>query len=339
MKSGKQKYDIVIPWVDGGDPEWLKEKNHYACLEGKATTTDNSETRFRDWDTIRYFFRSIEKNMPWVNKVHFITWGHLPEWMNPECKKLNIVNHRDYIPEKYLPTFSSHTIELNIHRIKGLSQQFIYFNDDIVVLQKTKEEDFFRNGLPCDFGILTPLLSSHRFSVQDTGLTDIEIINDHFKKKDVIGRNPFKWFNLCYGAHVFKTMTMMPYPIFSNFYGRHVCNSFDKRTFEEVWEKEAVILDSTSMHKFRTRRDVNQWLIRDWQLASGKFAPISPERGRYYALKNDNSKIIRDIVNRRCKVICINDNGVEEIVDFEKSKREIIQALDTVFPDKSSFEL
>ena len=61
MKSGKQKYDIVIPWVDGGDPEWLKEKNHYACLEGKATTTDNSETRFRDWDTIRYFFRDSSR--------------------------------------------------------------------------------------------------------------------------------------------------------------------------------------------------------------------------------------------------------------------------------------
>ena len=122
-----EKIDFVIPWVDGSDPEWLAEKRIY-----KPDMPDDA-VRYRDWDILRYWFRGVEKYAPWVNKIHFITWGHLPEWMNPECKKLNIVNHRDYIPEKYLPTFSSHTIELNIHRIKGLSQQFIYFNDDTIL--------------------------------------------------------------------------------------------------------------------------------------------------------------------------------------------------------------
>ena len=90
------KIDFVIPWVDGGDPEWLKQKNEYS---GKKTSEEDArDIRFRDWDTLKYWFRGVEKFAPWVNKIHFITWGHLPEWMNTENPKLHIVNHKDYIP-------------------------------------------------------------------------------------------------------------------------------------------------------------------------------------------------------------------------------------------------
>ena len=63
---------------------------------------------------LKYWFRAVEAYAPWVGQVHFITWGHLPEWLNTQCPKLHIVNHEDYIPEKYLPTFSANPIELNI---------------------------------------------------------------------------------------------------------------------------------------------------------------------------------------------------------------------------------
>ena len=124
-----QDIDLVIPWVDGNDVEWKKEKDK--CLEAG----DGRVNRYRDWDNLRYVFRGIEKYMPWIRKIHFVTWGHLPEWLNVEHPKLNIVKHQDYIPEKYLPTFSSHTIEMNLHRIKGLAEQFIYTNDDIFFLK------------------------------------------------------------------------------------------------------------------------------------------------------------------------------------------------------------
>ena len=117
--------DIVIPWVDGADPEWMKEKNKKAEELNGAFAADCSDKRFRDWGIIRYLFRSIDLYASWVNKVHFVTWGHLPKWMNPNAPKLHIVNHRDFIPQQYLPTFSSHTIELNMHRIPGLAEHFI----------------------------------------------------------------------------------------------------------------------------------------------------------------------------------------------------------------------
>ena len=150
--------DIVIPWVDSNDPKWRLEKEKCSpSQKGEAAAVDDSDARYRDWDTVKYLFRSIEMYMPWVNKVFFITYGHLPSWMNKNCEKLRIINHRDYIPDEYLPTFCSHTIELNIHRITDLSEHFIYLNDDILALRRMEEEDFFLKGLPRDYAILNPI--------------------------------------------------------------------------------------------------------------------------------------------------------------------------------------
>ena len=291
--------DFVIPWVDGSDPEWKKERDYYASLEGIKSVIDDSETRYRDWDTLKYLLRSIEKNTPWVHKVHLITCGHLPKWLNVNAEKLNIVNHKEYIPEDYLPTFSSHTIELNMHRIKGLSRRFVYFNDDLLILSKMARTDFFKNGLPRDYAILNVISSSHRGSVMDTALSDIEIINDHFDKNKTIKKNLTKWINPIYGKNLFRTFLLMPWPIFTNIHVAHICNPYLKKTFEKVWEEEYEVLDSTCRHKFRTRRDVNQWLMREWQLCEGDFIPAPSDTGRLFSIKNDNSDIKKAIEKRK----------------------------------------
>jgi len=166
----------------------------------------------------------------------------------------------------------------------------------------------------------------------------VEIINDHFNCKDVIKQSPLKWFNYKYGINTIRTVLMLPYSRFSSFYGNHVCNSFLKSTFEEVWKNENDVLRNTCIHKFRTRRDVNQWLVREWQLASSCFYPISPKRGRYITIKNNNDELFRCISKKEAKVLCINDNGQEPIKDFEKCRAEILNALDATFPEKSIFE-
>ena len=105
----EHKIDFVITWVDNSDPEWRERCLRYAKEEGRSITI--SSERYRDWDNLRYWFRGVETFAPWVNKVHFITCGHLPKWLNPQAEKLNIVKHSDYMDERYLPTFSSHPIE------------------------------------------------------------------------------------------------------------------------------------------------------------------------------------------------------------------------------------
>ena len=106
------------------------------------------DARYRDWETLRYWFRGVEKFAPWVNKIYFVTCGHVPSWLNLDADKLVHVKHSDYIPEEYLPTFSSHPIELNVNRIRGLSEHFVYFNDDTFLCRSIPKEIFYRDGKP-----------------------------------------------------------------------------------------------------------------------------------------------------------------------------------------------
>ena len=78
-----EKIDFVVPWVDSNDPEWIALYNHY---RPEKPIKDNS--RFRDWDIFRYWFRAVERYAPWVNKVFLITNGKFPDWINPDCTKL-----------------------------------------------------------------------------------------------------------------------------------------------------------------------------------------------------------------------------------------------------------
>ncbi len=126
--------DLVIAWVDGSDPAWLAEKRRFQSGEdGDGDVV----CRFRDWGLLPYWFRAAERFAPWARRIHFVTWGHLPPFLNLTAPKLHIVRHEEYLPAEYRPTFSSHVIEMNLHRIEGLSEHFVYFNDDMFLLQPT----------------------------------------------------------------------------------------------------------------------------------------------------------------------------------------------------------
>ena len=98
--SGKVEIDFVVTWVNGNDPEWQKEKTYWLKAEHQTDkNNDAGETRYRDWDNLRYWFRAVVKYAPWVNRVHLITCGHIPEWLNTEAPKLNLVRYEDYVPQ------------------------------------------------------------------------------------------------------------------------------------------------------------------------------------------------------------------------------------------------
>src|SRR5699024_2296505 len=270
------KIDFVIPWVDGADPEWQKEKQKY----DKKMNVDNRSIRYRDLDNLVYWFRGVETFAPWVNKIHFITCGHVPSWLNTNHHKINIVRHEDYIPEEYLPTFSTRPIELNLHRIKGLTDHFVYFNDDMFIIKPVKKNDFFKQGLPRDTGVLVPMMSLFRNSTMPNVATVMEVINTTYSKQEMFKKDLFKWINPLYGKFLIRTLTMLPYKQFSGFLNLHIPNSYLKNTFEEIWKDEHDILDTTCKNKFRTAKDVNQQLPKYKQLVEGNFKPRSPFIGK-----------------------------------------------------------
>ncbi len=330
--------DIVIPWVDGADPAWRKERDRYLSGPAKDSLSDESEARFRDEGTLKYLLRSIERFMPWAGTIHFVTWGHTPEWMKTDAQGLHIVNHRDYIPEKYLPTFSSHTIELNMHRIPDLAERFIYFNDDLLVLRPTAKEDFFKNGLPRDFAVETALIGRYHRSIAGVALGNMEVLNAHFSKRKVQKANLSKWFSPCYGKEQLKTLLLRAWPQFSDLSYYHTANAFLKSTFEEVWNAAGSELDETCSHRFRQMNDINQWIMRDWQLLSGRFIPKSPKGGKNYNLGSELPQIRKAIEERRYQMICINDVNYETIDNYEQTVQTLQEVLETFLPEKSRFE-
>ena len=333
--SSTEEIDIVIPWVDGSDPEWQAERDLYATESDKRDAGKASDQRYRSWDNLQYVFRGIEEFAPWVRTVHFITWGHLPEWLDTSNSKLHIVKHKDYIPSSYLPTFSSHTIELNMHRIEGLAQHFIYFNDDMFLLKPTVPEDFFMDGLPCDSAAMNAV-SIPPYSTMCPPLYNAQVINRHFAKKQILKGNGTKWYSLKYPSFSVRTLLLRPWPRVTGFGEPHVPIGYDKRTLETLWEVEYDVLDKTCSHKFREATDVNQWLFRDWQLASGQFHPRKASFGKRFN-EPVTQAIVDHIVSQKSTLLCVNDDATPET--FEKEKALLIAAFDKILPNKSSFEL
>lgn len=332
--------DIVIPWVDGQDMRWINEKNEYLQKAGRLQKDCANDGRYRPNIDLKYWFRSIEKCMPWIRYIFFVTYGQIPEFLNVNHPKLRIVQHKDYIPEEYLPTFNSNTIEMNLFRITELSENFILFNDDVLPLEYFNEEYFFKNGLACDEAverIFAPKMNENLInSVTYCQLNNMAIINKHFDKRTVQKKFFKKWFNLKYGKDIWRNIFLAYYYDFDMFTNWHLANSMKKSTFKKVWDIEPELCDQASKNKFRNYSDISQYLVRAWQLCEGEFFPRKT-KGKNYILSDENYKSIADDIKRKkYAMICLNDSPFIE--KYEEVKRYIEEVLDSIFPEKCSFE-
>lgn len=335
--------DFVITWVDGGDPAWRKQKNEYERIEkGSAedlSAIDSRDERYRDYGLLRYWFRAVEKYAPWVRKIHFVTWGHLPEWLDTSCPKLQIDCHEDFIPKEFLPTFNCNPIELNLHRIKDLSENFVYFNDDIYLTSPVDESYFFRDGLPRDMLAFQPVVANPANPVMShLFLNNTLILAKYFDKRGNVRTQPGKYFKIGYPPmYFFYNLLELAFPKFTGFYTVHGPVPFCKKSFSELWEKEEAALRETSMHRFRSKDDLTDYLVRDWQKLSGNFSPANLQKDfSYFELSDDNSALCDALRKRRKKIICIND--ANEKLDFERTKAELTAVFEEILPEKSSFE-
>ena len=331
--------DIVVTWVDGNDPAWRAEKAKYSV---EADDINDDASRYRDWDTFRYWFRAVEKYAPWVNKVYLVTWGHVPKWLNLKCSKLCVVRHEDFIPEDYLPTFNSHTIEWNLWRIPGLSEHFIYFNDDMFITRAVKKTDFFSGELPRYCAIALPLraiapMNAHRHA----RLNGYGIFNSNYNITQCIDEHPEKWFNYQYGSDVKYNVRAYEDGFVSGLFFSHLGVPFRKSTFQEFCERFSDEVGATCRRKFRTPHDIMHQAVQMMEMYRGTFAPV----GRwyygvpFYHIDIDVDKEIDAILKRKYRIICMNDHEGLVPDEFSAVQRRIIAALDEVLPEKSGFEL
>lgn len=326
--------DFVVLWVDCNDPKWQKEKNKYSGIKD----VDNSIVRYQDWENLKYWFRSVEKYAPWVNRVHLVTNGQVPEWINTECPKLNLVKHSDYMPETALPTFNSCAIEVGMHNIPGLAEQFVFFNDDMFLTKPIKPEYYYKNGVPVDMCgfIRSPQTSTENvfsFLIKN----NIDVVYKYFDKKQIVLKGFFKWFRPWYGKTFLRSLYYAMHKDRVGFVIPHLSTPYLREEFKTVWEHEEDKLIATQHNRFRSKTDLTDLIFRNWRMSAGNYIPRN-SRGKYYTVNNEKTaqKIVKSIMKNKYPEICINEVCSGET--FERVKLIINNTFAKKLPKKSMFE-
>lgn len=293
--------DIVIPFLNPMIQSWQNEYKKYANENGYKT-----QNRFRDWGALKYWFRGVEQNCPWINNVFLIVFDNeqIPEWLNTLNSKLKIIIHKDYIPEEFLPTFNTVTIEMFIHKIPGLSENFIYSNDDMYFLKNISEDMFFKNNKP-----VSPL-QSLRIGKRPLIEGIDYILNNNIECIESIIGTPYN----CDHPHFVIPM--------------------NKSFMEFIWYKcKKRLLDSFKYSHFRNNYNIGFWLFDDMQrITKHAITNINIFKNSLY-FGNSNGNF------NKCNnkdIICFNDLDSQK--NFEKVKKEFLLFLDKKLPYKSSFE-
>lgn len=329
---GKDNFpiDIILPWVDDSDEHWREKKNKYF----PDNDLENAQ-RYRDFGTLKYVLRSIDRNAPYIRKIFLLTDNQIPEWLDTNNNKIEIVDHKQFISPQNLPTFNSNAIELNSYKIKNLSEHFIVFNDDTLILKKTKPIDFFsKRGVPRDFAVQFVFMPSDDFA--HIGINNVILINKQFDKHEWVKKNYKKIFSLKNGLIMnLMNLTLLPLPKITRFFDPHIPLAYTKTNFKKAAEIFEQSFESTSAHKKRCNTDISHWTVRYYQLMTGKFVPRSPKFGKYLTIQ-DTDGFKKAIKKKHVKTVVLNDKvrDNQDMLNAQNTLRE----LNDLFPNKSVYE-
>ncbi|MGC6456477.1 MAG: Stealth CR1 domain-containing protein [Coraliomargaritaceae bacterium] len=134
------KIDVVFTWVDPENEEWQQAKEKAKIKDkrfrDKMYVHAFSQSRFNsNLEELKYALRSIERHMLLsVRKIFLVTNnGSVPDFIDAHRSTdppLKIIDYRDLLGRE---TFCSRSIESVLHKIEGLTEYFLYFNDDMIL--------------------------------------------------------------------------------------------------------------------------------------------------------------------------------------------------------------
>lgn len=139
--------DLVYTWVDGTDPAWAAKR---ASTLGQSYHAEaSSAARYLSRNELRYSIRSAFLFAPWLRNIYIVTDEQRPPWLSESDNRVRVVSHREIFSDPtWLPTYNSHAIETQLHHIDGLSEHFLYLNDDMFFGRPVTPNAFFlSNGI------------------------------------------------------------------------------------------------------------------------------------------------------------------------------------------------
>lgn len=228
----REPIDVVYTWVDGDDPAWRAEFEHWRSIDRPEQRGDHAahDSRYASRDELRYSLRSLWANAGWVRHVYVVTAGQVPEWLRGD-ERLTIVPHHSIFPAEWLPTFNSHSIESRLHHIDGLAEHFVYFNDDMFLGRPLASTRFFTpNGLSRYFE------SEARVPVNSAGGPDLAVDTAARRGQQII-ENEF-------GVTITHKLHHAPYAL-------------RRSVMAEVEERFSDVVSATSRRRFRHPDDLS----------------------------------------------------------------------------------
>ena len=335
--------DFVVTWVDSSDPAWQASFEKYFTGE----VTNRIRNRYRQADMLQYWFRAVEKFAPWVNHIYLVTSGQTPEALPslerlPVWQKVTIVHHEDFMPHDILPTFSSIAIEMYLHRIPGLSEQFVYFNDDMFITNPVTPEYYFREGLPVVHNQEKPIPLPRLNEIIGYGASlreycNVAVINKHFDRREVYRQSlELDGIDRWHGPHLFDEERryyerMAECPRFGTFAEHHTGRRLLKSTYEEIWEKEPEQLRHASA-RFRQDMGNNIPLFSMWQIASNRFWPdtLGYDKIRIDVQPSEMGRVIMALRHPEVKSLCLNDCPSVSDDDYNEMMTVIREEMETM---------
>jgi hypothetical protein len=296
--------DLVLPYVNAADREWQQS----ILRTTKTAVSNSSSVRFRSWGTLKYLFRGVAQYMPFIDRIVLIvaSKSQVPVWINYE--NVRIVYHDEFIPSKFLPTFNSCTIESFLYNIEGLSDRFIYANDDIFAINPCSIDDFFTEDVPhIKYVIHDKYTLNNTFRCQCRSGMDLimsKLNTPEYEQGYII--RPY---------HITSPMTTECLSAVKQLCGNDIENT---------------------VSRLREPRNINQYIYLYYQYFMDNYVD-SIVSYKYYTLSDKFiSDICKAILGRDYKLVCLNDSG--KVSDYSALKSRLLSAFKQKFPNRCKYE-
>ncbi len=299
--------DFVYTWVNHADPTWRKLIGKFRRL------SDIDWDRYRSADELRYSLRSVHEYASWARRIYIVTNCEPPAWLK-DHPKIRWVTHQDIFPdsEDYLPTFSSHAIESCLMRIEGLSEQFVYMNDDVFLGMPCSKLDFFwSNGTSVAY-------------FEPYGMVSGQVTGDNpdYLNAAINGRRIIE-----------ETFGVSPTQLHA-----HTPHALKKSVLFELEDRFSHQFDDVRRARFRTRSDVSvvSFLYHHYAFQTRHAQPAAGMNTILVRPSNSSEAYVEMLSGRRRRFFCINDGGASALDKGYHAKTA--KFLETYFPFAAPWE-
>ncbi len=311
--------DAVYTWVDGADPRWLARKaatleahgEHSGALHALATNA----SRFASRDELRYSLRSLGAYADWIRHVYLVTDDQVPDWLDTTNPRITVVSHRELFGDRgRLPTFNSHAIETQLHHLDGLSEHYLYLNDDVFFGRPVGPGLFFDGNGTARFAE-----SPARLGLGPPSADDAPVMSAGKRNRELL-------------AATFGVAVTAKY--------WHVPHALRRSVLAEMEERYAAEFARTASAQFRGPEDisVSASLAHGYGYLTGRAAPGTLRYFYADIAAEDTPARLTGVLERRDQdVICVNDHD-SGALDPAEQERLVGDFLAAYFPVASEFE-